>query len=523
MARNGFSSARNHWRAKPATAAVLRAAIVLVPVAASVGATIGLRVLLPRPQALGAVMAWWAVLLGLAAVVAVTVQRAARRLTPLVTLLKLSMLFPDRAPSRIAVARQSGSVRRLSARLEAVRADPSASDEAASAETILALATALQSHDRRTRGHAERVRVYTDLLAEEMGLSRDDRYRLRWAALLHDIGKLTVSSNILNKPAKLDDHEWEVMRRHPEEGARIATPLLEWLGPWAGAITDHHERFDGGGYPRGKTGSEISVAGRIVAVADAYDTMTAARSYKRAMPVRAAREELARCAGGQFDPAVVRAFFAISLPRLVWRTGPVSYLAQLPWLTPLQEVGRQVIAVAGQSAVAASVAVGVTAATVAGLKPPLDPQPGGGRQAVAAVSVHRPSAGDAQVAARPSPSPMAEPRPATGSRQHKAPRRAGHGTGSTRPGPSPSSSQGDGGGGTGSGGSGGSGGSDATGGSSGSGGSNGTGDSGSGGTSPSPQPSPTSDPLPLPSVSVPPLPTPSLPLPSVSVSLGLGK
>jgi len=296
--------------------------------------------------------------------VATLVERLGRRLLPLVMLLRLAMLFPDRAPSRFAVAREAGSVRRLRARLAAVGSD--SEPESWSAERILALATALQSHDRRTRGHSERVRVFTDLLAEEMKLAPEDRDRLRWAALLHDIGKLTVAARILNKPGKLDDREWEVIRGHPAEGARIAGPLVEWLGPWAGAIIEHHERFDGEGYAAGLTGMEISLGGRIVSVADCYDTMTAARSYKKPMAVAAARAELARCAGTQFDPAAVRAFLGISIPLLLWKTGPLSFVAQLPFLWRLQQIAEQGLTVAAQGVTAATMAAGIAAVTATG-------------------------------------------------------------------------------------------------------------------------------------------------------------
>jgi len=502
---------------------LLRAFIVLVPIAAAVAATILLRSVIPRPSGLGESVAWWVGLVVVSGGVAFGVDHLSRRLTPLVTLLKLSMLFPDRAPSRFAVARQVGSVKRLSDRLAQLEADPTAAEEAESASTILALATALQSHDRRTRGHAERVRVFTDLLAQELKLSKEDRYKLRWAALLHDIGKLKVSSDILNKPGKLDDREWEAIKRHPADGARIASPLVQWLGPWARAITDHHERYDGRGYPNGLAGGSISLGGRIVSVADAYDTMTAARSYKRPMSVRAAREELAKCAGQQFDPAVVRAFFAISLPRLVWRTGPLSYLAQSPFLSPVQEVGRQIAAMTGQGVAAATVAIGVTAATVA------TPTP-----AVATAPLpHRPPAAVRPVAGSPSVAPTVgrDPSPGPSGRKSRRGQRnrrngdGGHGgTSGGHPSPAPPGSGG------GSGGSGGSGSGSGSGGS-GSGGS-GSGGSGSGGSppppspspapSPSPSPSPSGQPGPLPSVSLPPLPTPSLPLPSVSLSVGLG-
>ena len=135
-------------------------------------------------------------ILACALLVAVGIERAARRLLPLVTLLKLSMFFPDQAPTRFSIARTAGSVRRLESRLAETRDDSAAREESRTAATILSLSVALQSHDRRTRGHAERVRVFTDLLGEELQLSEDDRYRLRWAALMHDIGKLSISPKI---------------------------------------------------------------------------------------------------------------------------------------------------------------------------------------------------------------------------------------------------------------------------------------------------------------------------------------
>jgi putative nucleotidyltransferase with HDIG domain len=226
---------------------------------------------------------------------------------------------------------------------------------------VLSLVTALSAHDRRTRGHAERVRIFADMLAEQFKLSEQDRDRLRWAALLHDIGKLSVTSRILNKPGKLDPAEWELMSAHPAEGARIAEPLMAWLGHWGRAIAEHHERYDGAGYPAGLTGERISVGARMISVVDAYDTMTAARSYRRPVATRRAREELARCAGTQFDPVMVREFLAISVPRLVWVTGPASFLVQAPYLWELQRAAGQAAVVMAQTAATGAV---VTAAAV---------------------------------------------------------------------------------------------------------------------------------------------------------------
>lgn len=473
---------RDRWQARPILAGALRIFIFLVPIAVALGVSAVLRPLLPAGRSWPERVWWWSFLLLVSVAVAMIVERLGRRILPLVMLLKLSMLFPKQAPSRFAVARQAGSVRRLEARLAALEADRRSGEETSIAATILALATALQAHDRQTRGHAERVRVFTDLVGEELKLSKEDRYHLRWAALLHDIGKLTVAPRILNKPGKLDDKEWAVIRSHPLEGARIAAPLLAWLGPWAGAIAQHHERFDGGGYPAGLAGPEISLAGRIVAVADAYDTMTAVRSYKKPMAVKEARQELVRCTGGQFDPMVVRAFLAISVPRLLWKTGPGSLLVQLPFLARLQEIGQHSIGAAAQGMTTATVVAGVAAATLAGspspppmagghggtfMRPPAatstpSPAPTGG----SATGSPTPGAGGQEPSPRPSPSTDGPPAPSPSAEPSPSPSK------SPEPEPSPSPSK-----------------------------------------SPEPSPSPSpSDPLPLPPLpSVSPLPLPSLP------------
>jgi putative nucleotidyltransferase with HDIG domain len=234
-------------------------------------------------------------------------------------------------------------------------------DPTRAAVRILELVATLNAHDRQTRGHSERVRVLTDLLAAALKLPPADRDRLRWAALLHDIGKLEVSTDILNKPGKPEPHEWEALKRHPEAGARLAGPLLPWLGQWGSAITEHHERFDGDGYPAGRSGVGISRGGRILAVTDSFETMTASRSYKKPMGIAAARRELTRCAGGQFDPEIVRTFIAVSLGRLWWKVGPVSWAAQLPFIS-LRSAGTSLAGAARAGAAALTQAsVGIVA------------------------------------------------------------------------------------------------------------------------------------------------------------------
>jgi len=261
----------------------------------------------------------------------VVFERAARRLLPLAALLNVSLLFPDRAPARFAVARRAGTPRELRERMEAARSSGQV-DHAQDLATVIELVLALNVHDRASRGHSERVRVFTDLLTTELRLPEEDRARLRWAALLHDVGKLEVPASLLNKPSAPDEAQWIVLRRHPDDGARMIAPLLPWLGEWGAAVVQHHERYDGTGYPRGLKGHDISLGARIVSVADVYEVMTAPRPYKRPMSVVASRQELIRVAGTQLDPAIVRAFLNISTGNL-WRTiGIGAWIAQLPTL-----------------------------------------------------------------------------------------------------------------------------------------------------------------------------------------------
>jgi len=260
----------------------------------------------------------------------------------------------------------------------------------------------MNAHDRRTRGHSERVRAFNDLLAEEMELSPRDRDLLRWAALLHDIGKLHVPTRILNKPGRLTDAEWVTLHKHPAEGARIAAPLQEWLVEWAGAIGEHHERWDGSGYPNGLKGEEISLGARIVAVADAYEVITAPRPYKRPIKAEAARQELTRCAGTDFDPAVVRAFLNISIGRIRLVMGPLSWLAQLPFLGALPQLEGTAVVAGRQAATLAGTATGVGVMAMSGIIHP-----------AAAQSSTLPTVAMVERAANLSAAPVDEPTPTT--------------------------------------------------------------------------------------------------------------
>ena len=159
-----------------------------------------------------------------------------------------------------------------------------------------------------------------------------DRQKLQWAALIHDMGKITVPPEILNKKGKPTDAEWAILQNHPMRGEELVAPVAEWLGEWVHAVGGHHERWDGTGYPRQLAGNDIPRAAAIVAVADSFEVMTAVRSYKSAMSLADARAELTRCSGTHFSPDIVRAFLNISLPKLRRAGGALGSLAHVPFI-----------------------------------------------------------------------------------------------------------------------------------------------------------------------------------------------
>ncbi|MGH9479316.1 MAG: HD domain-containing phosphohydrolase [Terriglobales bacterium] len=186
----------------------------------------------------------------------------------------------------------------------------------ASADTLQALAMALDVRARDVAGHSLRVSRYGVELARRMGYSDQDLARIEYASYLHDIGKLGIPDAILNKPAKLNEQELEVMRSHVQIGFDLVTQVQS-LASAADLVLTHQEHFDGRGYPRGLAGEQIPLDARIFAVADAFDAMTSDRPYRRALSYEHARREIASQSGRQFDPAVAEAFLAIPAER--WR------------------------------------------------------------------------------------------------------------------------------------------------------------------------------------------------------------
>jgi len=179
--------------------------------------------------------------------------------------------------------------------------------QAAGPNKIYALAAGVDARDHYTYRHSRNVSKYAMDMGKALGLSAVEIERLRIAGLLHDIGKIGISDSIIRKSGPLDEKEWEMMRKHSELGATIASHMPE-LVDCAPAILHHHERYDGSGYPGGLKREDIPREARIIAIADAYDTMTTPRSYRQMVSPQEALEELKINANTQFDPLLVETF-----------------------------------------------------------------------------------------------------------------------------------------------------------------------------------------------------------------------
>lgn len=182
--------------------------------------------------------------------------------------------------------------------------------EKANLDTIRALARTLETKDVYTSGHGDRTEHYAQNLTNQLGLPPEVSERVRYAAILHDIGKIGVVDPILNKRGRLTPEEETEMRRHPEYGARILEHI-DFLRPIAPIVYHHHERYDGSGYPKGLSGGSIPIESRIISVLDTYDALTSHRPYRHARGKEMAIHILREGAGTQFDPLVVQVFLSL--------------------------------------------------------------------------------------------------------------------------------------------------------------------------------------------------------------------
>jgi len=188
--------------------------------------------------------------------------------------------------------------------------------ESTYSQTLWSLVAALDAREHETSDHSQRVVRYTLAIARRLGVTDADLPNVGRGALLHDIGKIGVPDAILLKPGKLTPAEWVEMRKHPQIGYDILRSI-EFLGPPAEVVLCHQERYDGGGYPRGLAGDAIPLAARIFAIADTFDAMTTTRPYRRGLPADAARVEIGKHSGTQFDPRCADAFLSMRPEEIV--------------------------------------------------------------------------------------------------------------------------------------------------------------------------------------------------------------
>lgn len=201
-------------------------------------------------------------------------------------------------------------------------------------QTAQKLVALLQAYDARTSAHCARVSWLAEETGRHLGASSEALFLMRLGGFCHDLGKIGIPSAILWKPASLIGEEWRVMQLHAEMGARILEHMggfFQWVAP---VVRSHHERWDGQGYPQRLKGEAIPLASRVIAVADAYDTMMSRRPYKEPIPASVVEAELCRAAGAQFDPAVVQAFLSVlKSPDFDWK----RLSARLDWGTLVRE------------------------------------------------------------------------------------------------------------------------------------------------------------------------------------------
>lgn len=240
--------------------------------------------------------------------------------------------------SSVLVRREESILDTIYSGIQSMRTKKLMDKTSVHSEMLRSLMQALTQCDGDTSNHVQRTQKSGEALGRKIGLTDRQQSDLALLAILHDIGKIGIPLEILNKPGRLTEAEWKVLKTHAEKGYQIAKSSQELSGI-AEMILYHHERWDGNGYPRGLKGEEIPLLSRIIAVVDAYDAMISDRSYRKGMSESAARAELRRCSGTQFDPGIVREFLnlleendqkkKVVVPESEVRTVPESVAAAL--------------------------------------------------------------------------------------------------------------------------------------------------------------------------------------------------
>ncbi len=318
-------STEKTWRGHPLLGRFLRVAIPAAPfVPAFVVAMVLTKLFANSNWSAPIRLGWAAVMFLVAATIVKFAMKSTRRLQPLSALIQMNLTFPDSAPSRIALAKQLSDSTKSDEVWGTFYAKGFSADPQVAAVEVFHLIEAMNRHDAKGPGHTERVRAIADSMARAMELPEKERAMLGWSALIHDLGKLAIDPALLGRDGGLTDQEYEVVQSHAADMEWRIKPLLPWLGDYALAATQHHERFDGSGYPKGTLGADMPLSTRIVAVADALEVMTASRSYTEKMSYHDAHVEIVACVGAQFDPKVVRALDKIDAKTQQMVTGLLS-------------------------------------------------------------------------------------------------------------------------------------------------------------------------------------------------------
>lgn len=209
-------------------------------------------------------------------------------------------------------------------------------------KTIKSISCALDAKDPYTHGHSLRVTLYSLILASKLGLTDSALEEIETAGLLHDIGKIGIPQSILCKTSKLTDEEFEIMKDHTGQGAKMIQNVkkLRAVASW---LKSHHERWDGRGYPCGLKGTEIPLFARVIALADTYDAMTSTRPYRKALPHEIAIQEIKRCAGMQFDPELAEIFVANEAEIKAAKENPEEYYNKLSFLQKYINTASEVL------------------------------------------------------------------------------------------------------------------------------------------------------------------------------------